>query len=62
MLRVAIWYPSVVIGLVAGGFTVTGMLVGGRLGASFGKRLEILGGAVLLAIGVKILVEHLRAG
>lgn len=59
MLRADIWYPSLVIGLVAGGFTVAGMLIGGRLGARLGKRLEILGGAVLLAIGVKILVEHL---
>jgi putative Mn2+ efflux pump MntP len=35
------------------------MLIGDRLGARFGKRLGILGGLVLLAIGVKILVEHL---
>ncbi len=59
-LRVAIWYPSVIIGSITGALTTLGMLIGGRLGTKFGKRLEILGGLVLLAIGVKILVEHWR--
>jgi len=32
MLRVSIWIPSLVIGLVCAGFTATGMLIGWRLG------------------------------
>jgi putative Mn2+ efflux pump MntP len=59
MLGVVIWYPAVVIGCTTGAITAAGMLIGDRLGARFGKRLGILGGLVLLAIGVKILVEHL---
>lgn len=58
LLGVSIWGPALVIGLVAGGLTVTGMLLGQRIGAIWGRRVEILGGSVLCAIGLKILVEH----
>ena len=60
MLRVAIWLPALVIGLVAGAFTVVGLHLGKAVGAA--ERLspvaEGLGGVVLLAIGLKILIEH----
>ncbi len=61
-LRVEIWYPSVIIGCITGALTTLGMLIGGRLGARFGKRLEILGGLVLLAIGAKVLIAHAVGG
>lgn len=61
-LGVSIWYPSVVIGLVAAGFTLAGMRLGRVLGQRFGHRMALLGGAILIAIGVKILAEHLGAG
>jgi putative Mn2+ efflux pump MntP len=61
VLRVSIWYPVVVIGVVTALLSTFGMLVGSRLGARFGTRMEIIGGLVLIAIGVKILVEHLNA-
>lgn len=54
-----IWYPSLIIGLVAAGMTLLGLRIGARLGAMFGKRMELVGGLVLLGIGVKILAEHL---
>ncbi|MDR2361995.1 MAG: manganese efflux pump MntP family protein [Prevotellaceae bacterium] len=38
---------------------VAGLLGGRRLGARVGKRAEIIGGIILIAIGVKILLEHL---
>ena len=59
VLGVSIWYPVVVIGVVTALLSSFGMLIGSRLGARFGTRMEILGGLVLIAIGVKILVEHL---
>ena len=59
VLRVAIWYPCVVIGVVTAILTTTGMLVGSRLGQQLGRRMRGAGGLVLLAIGTKILVEHL---
>ena len=52
-------YPGVVIGIVACTFTAVGLHLGKRLGAVFGKRMEIVGGIVLIGIGVKILIDHL---
>ncbi len=57
-LRVEVLGPSIVIGLVAGVMTLTGMHLGRRLGERFGRRMGCAGGLVLLAIGVKIVIEH----
>jgi putative Mn2+ efflux pump MntP len=59
MVGTTIAVPALVIGLVAAAFTTVGMLLGRRIGALWGSRVELLGGAILLAIGVKILIEHL---
>ena len=59
MLGVRIWVPAIVIGLVCATLTAVAMLLGGRLAAGWGRRVEILGGVVLLAIGLKVLLEHL---
>ena len=59
VIGVSIWMPALVIGLVAGILTIVGMLLGGRIGDRWGSRVEIFGGLVLIAIGIKILVEHL---
>lgn len=60
-LRVPIWTPSVIIGLVAAGMTALGMVFGVRIGRRFGIWSERLGGLVLVAIGVRIVVSHLLA-
>lgn len=60
-LRVAIVFPAVVIGVVAFAMTVTGMKIGPVLGKVIGRRAELLGGTVLLLIGIKILIDHLKA-
>lgn len=52
-------YPGVVIGVVACTFTAAGLHLGKRLGTIFGKRMEVAGGLVLVAIGGKILFDHL---
>jgi len=59
MLNIEVWYPALIIGLVAGGMTLTGMLLGRRLGSAWGPRVEVLGGLILIGIGLKILLEHL---
>lgn len=41
--------------------SLAGLLGGRRLGAGIGRKSEILGGVILIAIGIKILVEHLSA-
>ena len=57
-LEVRIWYPCVVIGLVTAALTAIGMIFGARLGVRFGRGTEVLGGLVLMAIGLKIVLEH----
>jgi putative Mn2+ efflux pump MntP len=58
MLRVRIWYPSAVIGVVTGGLSLLGLRLGTRLGARFGKGMQVAGGAVLALIGLRILLSH----
>ncbi len=59
MIDSAIALPAVVIGTVAGALTILGMAIGRRAGLWWGKRVEVLGGIVLIAIGLKILWQHL---
>lgn len=59
LIGVDIWYPAVIIGVVAFGFTAVGLHLGRRFGALFGRRMEVLGGIILIGIGVRILVDHL---
>ena len=58
MLRVSIWMPGVVIGLMAAGMTAIGLKFGGRIGDRLGRWAERAGGCILLAIGLRILVSH----
>lgn len=59
MLQAPWLVPAIIIGLVTWGLSSFGLLAGDRLGQKFGKRMEILGGLILLGIGVRILVTHL---
>lgn len=59
MIDVVIWVPSLVIGLVACGFTLMGLFLGARAGKRWGKRVEVAGGVILIGIGVKILLSAL---
>jgi putative Mn2+ efflux pump MntP len=59
MIQVSIWYPSVVIGVVAGILSIVGVGMGRRLGIAFGKRMEVAGGIILILIGLRILYTHL---
>jgi len=59
MLNVNIWYPSVIIGVITSCLSFLAIRIGKRLGVMFGKRMEVLGGVVLIAIGLRILVSHL---
>jgi putative Mn2+ efflux pump MntP len=60
MLKIPILYPSIVIGVVAAAMTVVGLALGHQLGSKFGKRMELVGGLVLIGIGLRVLITHLR--
>jgi putative Mn2+ efflux pump MntP len=61
MLGVTIWYPSIVIGVVTSGMSLLAIRIGRHLGAMLGKRMEIVGGLVLIGIGFRILLTQLLA-
>ncbi len=59
LLKTPILYPSAVIGVVAFAMTMAGMLAGRRLASLFGRKVELLGGLILIGIGIQILIEHM---
>ncbi|MGD6850595.1 MAG: manganese efflux pump MntP family protein [Candidatus Bathyarchaeia archaeon] len=58
-LQTSIALPIAVIGAVTFGLSLVGFYFGCGLGKVFGRRIEIVGGGVLILIGLKILLEHL---
>lgn len=56
MLGESLLMASVWIGIAAAAMTWTAMELGNRLSAKFGKRMETVGGIVLMAIAVKLLI------
>ncbi len=52
----------IIIGAVTFFLCLPAVWFGARLGKIYAKRAEILGGIVLIAIGCKILIEHLMNG
>jgi manganese efflux pump family protein len=59
MVKSDIVLPAIIIGIVTLGLSTFGLLVGGKLGEKFGKRMEIIGGLILIGIGLNILITHL---
>jgi putative Mn2+ efflux pump MntP len=59
MIKVDILYPSLVIGIVAALMTALGLALGKRLGTQFGKRMELVGGLILIGIGLRVVLAHL---
>ena len=58
ILKNPILFPAVIIGIVCFVMTTVGMIFGKVLAKLFGRKVEIFGGLVLIAIGVKILIDH----
>ncbi|MBN1473259.1 MAG: manganese efflux pump [Syntrophaceae bacterium] len=59
VLKNPIMFPATIIGFVCFIMTAAGMIFGKALAKIFGKKVSIFGGLVLIAIGIKILTEHL---
>jgi putative Mn2+ efflux pump MntP len=62
MLGISIINPIIIIGAVTFVLSFTGVLIGDRGAHFFEKRMEMAAGIILIAIGVKILIDHLMAG
>ncbi|MBU1700341.1 MAG: manganese efflux pump MntP family protein [Candidatus Eisenbacteria bacterium] len=61
MVGVSIVLPCLLIGLVTATLSLMAIYLGSRIGARFGKRMEIAGGIILVLIGLRILVSHFVA-
>lgn len=59
LLKTPILFPAVIIGIICFCMTAVGMIFGKILARIFGRKVEIFGGIVLIAIGIKILIEHI---
>jgi len=60
--NVSIVLACTVIGVITAALSFAGVYIGHRFGARFGKRLEVVGGLVLVALAVKALADHYRGG
>jgi putative Mn2+ efflux pump MntP len=58
-LETSVVVPILTIGLASFLFSIAGVYIGDKVGGVFEKRAELLGGIILIAIGLKILTEHL---
>ncbi|MBQ9030474.1 MAG: manganese efflux pump [Parasporobacterium sp.] len=55
----SLWSAVLLIGVTTFGICFAGVFTGHRFGGRFRSRAEIIGGIVLIAIGIKILIEHI---
>lgn len=60
-LSVQIWIAGLIIGTITFLASMTAIRIGKSASSHLGSRVEILGGIILAAIGIKILIEHLAA-
>ena len=58
-LKTSIYFPAFIIGFVTFALSLIGVISGYRYGKIKGINVELFGGIILIAIGVKILIEHL---
>ena len=59
MANVNIYFTASMIGLATCVMVTTGLLLGKKIGCVIGKKAELFGGLVLIAIGVITLYQHL---
>jgi putative Mn2+ efflux pump MntP len=58
-IEAAIFLPVIIIGITTFSLSLAGVYIGERFGHLFENKMEIAGGLILIAIGAKILLEHL---
>lgn len=59
MLQAPFFLSLLTIGVTTAALSALGLFAGRRFGALLGKRLDAVGGLVLVGLGIKILGEHL---
>jgi putative Mn2+ efflux pump MntP len=59
LLSVEIWSAGLLIGFVTFLASMIAIRIGKSAGERLGNKVEILGGIILIAIGIKIFLEHM---
>ncbi|MHB8164782.1 MAG: manganese efflux pump MntP [Methanoregula sp.] len=59
VLQTAVLIPAIIIGAVCFVISFAGVMLGERLEDILGKKMEIIGGLILIMIGINILAEHM---
>ena len=57
-LKANIWSAVLIIGLTTGAFSAAGIYIGNIFGNRYKSKAEFVGGVILVAMGLKILIEH----
>lgn len=58
-INVEIITPALIIALVTLVMSIAGVIIGDKIGHLFEGKIELVGGIILIAIGVRILFDHL---
>ena len=61
LLNTRIWYSAIILGTVTFFASMTAIRIGKSAGSRLGKNVELIGGLILIAIGIKIFLEHILA-
>ena len=62
LLDIRIWYSGIIIGTVTFIASMIAIRIGKSAGSRLGNKVEIIGGLILIAIGIKIFLEHILTG
>ena len=58
-LKINIWTAVLLIGVTTAAFSGVGVKIGNVFGSLYKSKAELVGGIILIAMGTRILVEHL---
>jgi putative Mn2+ efflux pump MntP len=59
LLNIIIWELGIIIGIVTFLASMTAIRIGKAASSTLGQRFEIIGGFILIAIGLRIFIEHM---
>ena len=59
VVETPILWSALIIGAISSGLSYLGLKIGHLLGEKFGKRMEVMGGLILISIGLRILIGHI---
>lgn len=54
-----IYVSALIIGVITMVISMVGVKIGAKVGSSYGNKAEFFGGAILILLGIKIVLEHL---